>query len=137
MSDVAPTGFERIRLLVVDDDLAIRELLTDLLEAEGYTVSAAAHGVEALEVAARERPAAILMDLMMPVMSGAEATARLRADPVTAGIPVIAMSAGRNLAAIATTISADGFVAKPFDIDYFLDTVASATGAAGVAAESA
>ena len=130
MSDVARPGAEQIRILVVDDDLAIRELLTDLLEGEGYAVIAAANGVEALDRAAIERPAAILMDLMMPVMSGAEATARLKANPSTGSIPVIAMSAGRNLAAIATTISADGFVAKPFDIDFFLDTIAEATGVA-------
>lgn len=104
------------RVLVVDDDAAIREFLRDLLDLEGYDVEEAVNGAEAVERVRANPPSAVLMDLMMPVLSGAEATARLKNDPSTARIPILAMSAGRNLATMSATIPADGFVAKPFDL---------------------
>jgi CheY-like chemotaxis protein len=63
----------------------------------------------------------------MPILSGAEATSRLKSDPTTAAIPILAMSAGRNLAAMATGIPADGFVSKPFDLALLVDTLAQHT----------
>ncbi len=111
-------------VLVVDDVPAIRELLKDLLGTEGYDVLEASNGVQALDQVGRVRPSAILMDLMMPIMSGAEATSRLKADPTTAAIPVLAMSAGRNLTATALNIPADDFIPKPFDLTELIDTLA-------------
>ena len=104
------------RVLVVDDDEAIRELLRDVLGAEGYEVDEAINGAEAVERARSNPPAAVLMDLMMPVVSGVEATTTLKNDPQTAGIPILAMSAGRNINTMARLVPADGFVAKPFDL---------------------
>jgi CheY-like chemotaxis protein len=115
------------RVLVVDDDDAIREFLRDLLGSEGYEVDEAANGAEAVERVRANPPSAVLMDLMMPVLSGAEATARLKNDPATARIPILAMSAGRNLAALATGIPADGFVSKPFDLTLLVSTLAAHT----------
>src|SRR5262245_41236610 len=89
------------RVLVVDDDAAIREFLRDLLGSEGYLVDEAVNGAEAVELVRANPPAAILMDLMMPVLSGAEATSTLKSDPSTASIPILAMSAGRNLSTMA------------------------------------
>ena len=66
----------------------------------------------------------LLKDLMIPIMSGAEATSRLRSDPGTAAIPVLAMSAGRNLTAIALDIPADDFIPKPFDLTELIATIA-------------
>lgn len=111
-------------VLVVDDDPAIRELLTDLLRAEGYRVIEAVNGAEAVDAARGFLPAVVLIDLMMPVMSGAEATHILKSDPSTAGIPVLAMSAGRNLSAVVLDIPADGFVPKPFDLTELVSTIA-------------
>jgi CheY-like chemotaxis protein len=115
------------RVLVVDDDAAIREFLCDLLGSEGYEVDEAANGAEAVERVRANPPSAVLMDLMMPVLSGAEATARLKNDPATARIPILAMSAGRNLAAMATGVPADGFVSKPFDLSLLVSTLAAHT----------
>jgi CheY-like chemotaxis protein len=82
-------------LLVVDDDPAIRETLADLLQDEGYVVMTAINGKEALTRlrAGSARPCVILLDLMMPVMSGAEFYAEMRSDPALADIPVVVISA--------------------------------------------
>ncbi len=114
-------------VLVVDDDPSIRELLKDLLGTEGYDVLEATNGIQAIDQVKRFRPAAVLLDLMMPIMSGAEATTRLKSDPTTAAIPVLAMSAGRNLTAVGLDIPADDFIPKPFDLTVLIDTVAQYT----------
>ena len=103
------------RVLVVDDDAGIRELLREVLGEYGFAVTEAVNGAEALERVRADPPAAVLMDLMMPVLSGAEATQALKADPRTAGIRVIAMSAGRHLSTMAAGVPADRFLSKPFD----------------------
>jgi CheY-like chemotaxis protein len=115
------------RVLVVDDDAAIREFLRELLGSEGYEVDEATNGAEAVERVRMNPPAAVLMDLMMPILSGAEATSRLKSDPATADIPILAMSAGRNLATMAAGIPADGFVSKPFNLNQLVDTLAMHT----------
>jgi CheY-like chemotaxis protein len=115
------------RVLVVDDDAAIREFLRDLLDLEGYVVEEAANGAEAVERVRADPPSAVLMDLMMPILSGAEATSRLKSDPKTARIPILAMSAGRNLAAMSSAVPADGFVAKPFDLPLLVAALAKHT----------
>jgi CheY-like chemotaxis protein len=112
------------RILVVDDDAAIREFLRDLLGSEGYEVEEAANGLEAVERVRTNPPSAVLMDLMMPVLSGAEATSKLKSDPTTAAVPILAMSAGRNLATMANGVPADGFVSKPFDLSRLVEVLA-------------
>jgi CheY-like chemotaxis protein len=124
MSQVAP---RTPRVLVVDDDAAIREFLRDLLGSEGYEVDEAVNGAEAVERVRANPPSAVLMDLMMPVLSGAEATSALKSDPSTAGIPILAMSAGRNLTTMADAVPADGFVAKPFDLSRLVAVLAEHT----------
>ncbi len=86
-------------ILVVDDDDAIREVAELTLQVTaGWRVSTAASGAEALEVVRTTSPEVILMDVMMPVMDGLSTVSQLRADPVTAEIPVIMMTA-KNLSA--------------------------------------
>jgi CheY-like chemotaxis protein len=115
------------RVLVVDDDAAIREFLRDLLGSEGYEVDEAVNGAEAVERVRANPPAAVLMDLMMPILSGAEATSALKSDPTTAGVPILAMSAGRNLTTMAAAVPADGFVTKPFDLSHLVAVLAEHT----------
>ncbi len=79
-------------LLVEDDDLNL-ELVQAVLEAVGYEVLLAHDARAGIEIARRERPDAVLMDVQMPQMDGLEATRTLHADPATAGIPVIAVTA--------------------------------------------
>ena len=106
-------------VLVVDDDRLIREVITLALEDSGYTV-VTAEGVDALEVATRAGPAVVLLDINMPLIDGVEVRRQLRANPTTAQIPVIALSAATNLRARATEMRADDYLAKPFDIDELL-----------------
>lgn len=110
-------------ILIADDDQLIRDLLTDLLIGEGFRVDAAVNGAEAVRAALAEPPAAVLMDLMMPVVNGAQATALLKDDPRTANVPILAMSAGKTLAEATRTIQADDFISKPFDIDQLIGTL--------------
>lgn len=112
------------KVLVVDDDPAILEICSDLLRTEGYAVSVATNGAQALEQLGRNAPLVVLMDIMMPVMDGVEACRRMKADPHTADIPVVLMSARTNLTRQSQDLmSADALVAKPFDIDFLLNTI--------------
>ncbi len=75
----------------------------------------AANGAEALHAVRLSPPGAVLMDLMMPVLSGFEATTSLKSDPATATIPIVAMSAGRTLASLGPALPVNDYVSKPFD----------------------
>lgn len=103
-------------VLVCDDDALVAELLTHRLAGRGYRVSLAADGREALERVAEARPDAILLDAMMPMMDGYEVLRRLRADPATASIPIIMLTARKQEGDIvsALELGADDFVVKPF-----------------------
>ncbi|HET9015232.1 MAG TPA: response regulator [Thermomicrobiaceae bacterium] len=111
------------RILVVDDDPAIRDLLDELLSDEGYEVYTAPDGRAAIAAAQARQPHVILMDLMMPYVDGITATRTLKGDPTTDWIQIIAMSAGVNLRMAAAQLPADGLVGKPFDIDALLADV--------------
>ena len=107
----------RKRLLIVDDDHDIRESLAEVLSDCGYQVSSAANGREAIALLAAEPPpAAILLDLMMPVMDGWQFREAQRADPRTRDIPVVVVSADGNLREKATAVQADAWLVKPIDI---------------------
>ncbi len=112
-------------VLVVDDDPDILEAIGDILEGEGYRVSRARHGVEALERVSEERPAVILLDLMMPVMDGLSFAQALRERERGKDIPIVVISADGNPQR-AASIGALAYLAKPFDIDALLAHVASA-----------
>jgi CheY-like chemotaxis protein len=109
-------------VLVVEDDEPLRELLEGVLELEGYHVLSGL-GEEALRLARIHRPAVILLDLLMPGMSGVEVSQRLRADPSTAGIPIVGMSAQDRLVTIGVRMPVDDFLAKPFGLEALHETV--------------
>ena len=105
----------RPRVLLVDDYPDAREMYSEYLQFSGFDVVEAGNGVEALQRASESAPDIILMDLSLPVMDGWEATRRLKADPRTAQIPVVALT-GHALAGIsegAKKAGCDGFVTKP------------------------
>jgi len=111
-------------IMVVEDDEAIRETLAEVLEGEGYGVTRAANGAEALEQLHESgRADLILLDLMMPVMDGWELRARLRSDPKYAAIPVVVVSAHHAVAGQADGLGVQAWLAKPFDIDHLLGTI--------------
>jgi DNA-binding response OmpR family regulator len=104
-------------ILVVDDDRVVRELLRMNFELEGHDVREAADGTRAIAAVHEERPDAVLLDVMMPAPDGFDVCAQLRADPTTAAIPVVLLTA-RALAADRVRghdAGADAYVTKPFD----------------------
>jgi two-component system, OmpR family, alkaline phosphatase synthesis response regulator PhoP len=110
-------------ILVVDDDPAILDLIAQLLIEEGYPVLAASNGRTALNLAREQLPKLILLDLMMPEMNGWQVVGELKAAAQTRLIPVILLSARRDLATVADDLEVAAFVEKPFDIDELLACV--------------
>jgi CheY-like chemotaxis protein len=110
-------------ILVVDDEPAILDMIAELLRYEGYQVVTTSEGSVALAQANVDPPALILLDLMMPGMSGWQVIAALKASPQTRVIPVVLLSARRDLPAAAAELEVVTFLAKPFDIDDLLSIV--------------
>ena len=102
-------------ILLAEDERPLREVLAQALEWSGYRVLQAYHGRHALQLVDRERPDLVISDVMMPLVGGIELCQRLKADPATAAIPVILMSAAG--AHVAQDAPADAVVVKPFDLD--------------------
>jgi CheY-like chemotaxis protein len=110
-------------ILVVDDDAAIRDVVADILEMSDYHVKTASNGAEALEHIRGDQPAAVLLDLMMPVMDGWEFLRRCRSERSCAQVPVVVMSAAHDAALAADQFGAQGYLTKPFDMDTVLELV--------------
>jgi CheY-like chemotaxis protein len=104
------------RILIVEDDIAIQEMLTAVLEPEGYDVAIASDGARALNVANDMTPDLIIMDLLLPRLNGIDAIQQLREKPAFATLPIIAMSAVPPLLYAAEQCGATARVEKPFDI---------------------
>ena len=113
------------RVLVVDDDDVIRELIRVNLELEGFQVYTATDGQDALDRVKEVRPHVVTLDIMMPRLDGWEAASRLRADPDNAGVRVILLSARAQEADLrrGDRIGVDAYLTKPFDPDELIDTV--------------
>ena len=118
------------RVLVVDDNPDSRELWAVWLTHYGFHVEQAANGADAVQKAVESPPALVLMDLWMPIMDGLTAIQRLKADPRTAAIPVIALSAHGNdpVPSRATAAGAHGFLQKPCDLDALILSIRVALG---------
>jgi len=108
-------------VLVVEDNAVNRKLARNVLRSRGYRVLEADTGEEGIEIARRERPQLILMDLQLPGLDGMEATRRLKADPRTSAIPVVALSA--HAAGVdeerALAAGCAGYIAKPIRLSRF------------------
>jgi signal transduction histidine kinase/DNA-binding NarL/FixJ family response regulator len=115
----SPVGYEGLRkkVLVVDDVAQNRAMLLDALSMLGFQVADASNGAECLDVAARVSPDLIIMDVMMPVMDGYEATQRVRLLPGLADVPIVATSASatQEVEARCRAAGANAFVSKPID----------------------
>ena len=112
------------RVLIVEDDLDIRDVLTQVLEYEGYEVAAAGNGREALDyLRSHEKPGLILLDLMMPVMDGWQFRNEQQQDEALNSIPVVILSADGNAYQKAAVIRAAGYLRKPVELETLLDTV--------------
>ena len=104
------------KILVVDDELEIRDMLSRFLTEQGYQAIMAANGEEALELAEKENPQAILLDILMPGIDGIETCKRLKAKEETQFIPVIMTTALWERYMEAIEVGADDFVSKPFNL---------------------
>jgi CheY-like chemotaxis protein len=109
------------RILIVEDNVDNYELVRFLLERAGYQVLFAATGLEGIEVARREQPDLILMDLSMPEMDGWDATKRLKADILTSHIPILALTAHTLPGDRKRAIDAgcNGYISKPINVASF------------------
>lgn len=105
-------------VLIVDDNEELLEVVSSVLEGEGFEVETAKNGREALGVLRRRRPFLILLDLMMPVMNGWEFLHLFRANQLVRDIPVIVCSAAK-----VTNLSGVQYLKKPLDISNLLNVV--------------
>lgn len=115
------------RILVIEDDAAVRQTLVDILELNGYRVTAVADGLSGFAAAKAEPPAVILTDLAMPGLGGFELIERLHAEPELRPVPVIVISARVDRASTrrGMELGADDFITKPFTEEEVLHSIAA------------
>ena len=120
-------------ILVVDDDPEIVTMLSTRLTKRGYTVTTAADGNRAIEMAKREKPDVVLLDVMMPGKSGWEVAKALKHDPVTQHVKIVMVSAiGEKTNEITAPIyGADAHVDKPFEFEKLEKVIAGLLGPQG------
>ncbi len=112
------------QVLVVEDDPDLLEALSVALEAEGFAVGRARHGLDALgQLRAGHRPCLILLDLMMPIMNGWQFRHEQRQDSELSRIPVVVVSAKTDSAQHAAWLEADAYIEKPVSLATLLEVV--------------
>ena len=113
------------RVLICDDDPVILRLLEVNLELEGYDVLTAHHGEEAFEIASRELPDLVILDIMMPRLDGYQTCQKLKAQSSTEDIPVVFLSAKAQASDIekGRSFGVSEYLTKPFDPNDLLDVV--------------
>ncbi len=116
----------RCDILVVDDDPAVRETVSDILESEGYAVDTAGNGLEALQRLEQESPALVLLDIHMPVLDGYGFVRKLAERGVR--LSILVFSAAREARLWAREIGACGVVTKPFEMLELLEAVKKSCG---------
>ncbi|WP_329136635.1 response regulator [Streptomyces sp. NBC_01476] len=111
------------RVLVVDDNKVIRQLIRVNLELEGFEVVTAADGAECLEIVHSVQPDVVTLDVVMPRLDGVRTAARLRADPRTRGVGIVMVSAGSLPEGAGGPGGVDAYVGKPFEPGHLVETV--------------
>lgn len=117
------------RVLVVDDEPTIRDLVAEALREAGFDTDTAANGVEALTRMQRWLPDAIVLDLMMPRLDGTGFTELMRLNTRLADVPVLLVTAAYGAAEAAQQIGVQAWLAKPFELDALVDAVTKLAGA--------
>ena len=117
----APAGGPKV--LVVDDDAWMRSVLADLLPAEGYEVEQASDGTSAIRLAKEDRPDLVILDLVLPEMSGLDVLRELKKDHWTNNIPVIVFSAYASQLPTDCAPRAEAVIEKPIDVSDLLDQI--------------
>lgn len=116
----------RPKIMIVDDDPAIRQVVEMALNDEGYDVVSAAHGAAALRLLSQDPPSLILLDMRMPVMDGWEFARRYHEQPFPRA-PIVVLTASLDLPARAAPVDADAYLDKPFELERLLELVATYT----------
>lgn len=113
------------KVLVVDDEINITQILEFSIGSEGYEVLTAANGEEAIEKARREQPDLIILDIMMPKIDGYEACRILKSNPLTKNIPVVLLTAkGRDIdKRLGYEVGAVDYIVKPFSPNKLVDRI--------------
>lgn len=111
------------RVLIVDDDPALTGLLTLFLRDAGYDTLAANSGQRALEMVQHDPPDVILLDLMMPIVSGSAVCRQIKADEATRHIPIIVVSGDGRADFKTAEVGADACIVKPFELDDVLESI--------------
>jgi len=113
------------RILVIEDNVVNMELVRYLLSFNGYSVLEVCDGAQGLEAAVRHRPDLIICDLQMPLLDGYQVLARLRNDPATAGLVIVAVTAFSmpNDRQMVMTAGFDGYLSKPIDPESFVGQI--------------
>lgn len=122
----APSTQPQIRVLIVDDDPAIVDAITLILEDEGYAV-AATPGGDVVRIAEQVQPNIVLLDIRLSGQDGRDVCRALKTSAKTAHVPVLMISANQHGAAFAQQACADDYLAKPFELDDILSKVATWT----------
>ncbi len=110
-------------ILIVEDSAMNRKLVTTILQPHGYNLLIAVDGEQAIEIATRELPDLILMDMQLPKISGYDAAQALKSQPETANIPIVALTAHamENERERAMASCCDGYITKPINTRAFPD----------------
>jgi two-component system cell cycle response regulator DivK len=119
-----------VKILLVEDNEMNRDMLSRRLERRGYEVINATDGLAGVEAAVSNKPDLVLMDMSLPVIDGWEATRRIKGNPVTAAIPVIALTAHAMAGDREKAMEAgcDDYDTKPIELPALLDKIARLTG---------
>ena len=105
------------KVLVVDDDPIIRDMMVDMLEYEGFSLRVARNGLEALKVLRGDENYLVFLDVMMPTMSGKEVIEQLEADPATRRRHKIFLMSALDKLEEVTSYKVEGIITKPFVVD--------------------
>ena len=112
-------------ILLIEDNLHVRENTTEILELAGYKVVSACNGTEGVKLAKSNIPDLIICDIMMPELDGYEVLNILKKNPSTASIPFIFLSAKEENINYKNSIGADAYITKPFDDTNLISTIES------------
>jgi len=113
------------KILLIEDYAPTAKMIEEVLKIAGYEMSTAINGTSGLQKAIEEKPGLILLDIMLPGIDGLEVCKRLKADPATAKIPVIAVSVKSSAEDIKKGLAAgvDEYIAKPFDPQKLIEAI--------------
>lgn len=110
-------------VLLIDDDPDVRESLAEIISDNGFKVATAPNGEEGIRLAQEQRPSLILLDLMMPVMSGWDVRPAMKRIPELADIPVVVLSGVDDVHHQVTFLDVDGYLRKPVDVKILMEVV--------------